>query len=79
MIKKEREREAKMGQTAESPARWNTTAALQLGMGNKKHKRKYSRSTGGTSPAPLRQTLLHNPPGPSGLSGELRSSRLVTA
>ncbi|KAG9526077.1 hypothetical protein KCV07_g627, partial [Aureobasidium melanogenum] len=51
MTKKERERQAKMGQTEEVLHKnSNTTAALQLGMGKKK---KYSWLTGGAPAAPV--------------------------
>ncbi|KAI4720501.1 hypothetical protein E4T48_03259 [Aureobasidium sp. EXF-10727] len=51
MTKKERERQAKMGQTEEVLHKnSNTTAALQLGLGKKK---KYSWLTGGAPAAPV--------------------------
>ena len=51
MTKKERERQAKMGQTEEVLHKnSNTTAALQLGMGKKK---KYSWLTGGAPATPV--------------------------
>lgn len=51
MTKKERERQAKMGQTEEVLHKnSNTTAALQLGMGKKK---KYSWLTGGAPQTPI--------------------------
>lgn len=52
MSKKERERQAKMGQTEEVLHKnSNTTAALQLGMGKKK--KNYSWLTGGAPAAPV--------------------------
>jgi hypothetical protein len=51
MTKKERERQAKMGQTEEVLHKnSNTTAALQLGIGKRK---KYSWLTGGAPAAPV--------------------------
>ncbi|KAJ9628773.1 hypothetical protein H2203_002675 [Taxawa tesnikishii (nom. ined.)] len=52
MTKKERERQAKMGQTEEALHKnANTTAAMQLGLGRKG--KKYSWMTGGVAAAPI--------------------------